>query len=250
MRGARLDLALVERGLFASREQAKRAIMAGCVTVDGQRLDKPAAEVRAGADLAVLERDPFVSRGGHKLAAALAHYGIVPTDAVALDVGAATGGFTDCLLQRGARRVYALDVGHGLLAARLRSDPRVVVLERLNARHLGAGQLPEPVDLITVDVSFISLRLVVPALLPHLRRDGSLLPMVKPQFEAGREQVAKGGVVRDETVRVGAIDRLERELHALGLETLGRVDNRVLGPAGNRECFLWLRWAGQPGSER
>ncbi|HQN40101.1 MAG TPA: TlyA family RNA methyltransferase, partial [Thermoanaerobaculia bacterium] len=162
----RLDQLLVERGLFASREQARRSVMAGAVEVDGRRVDKPGAAVDAAAALAVREREPFVSRGGRKLAGALDAFGIDPAGRVCLDIGASTGGFTDCLLQRGARRVYAFDVGHGLLDARLRADPRVVLRERFNARHLEPGDVPEPVALAVFDVSFISLLKVVPPAIP------------------------------------------------------------------------------------
>ena len=237
----RLDQLLVERGLFASREQARRAVMAGAVEVDGRRLDKPGTNVTEGAGLAVREREPFVSRAGRKLAGALDTFGIDPRDRVCLDVGASTGGFTDCLLQRGARRVFALDVGFGLLDARLRGDPRVVTIERVNARHLAADALPERVDLATVDVSFISLLKVVPALLPHLAPGADLVPLVKPQFEVGREAVGKGGIVRDERVRREIVERRATELAALGLDLLGSCDSPLPGADGNREAFLWLR---------
>ncbi len=165
----RLDQLLVERGLFPSREQARRAVMAGTVEVEGRRVDKPGTAVAVESRLAVLApKEPFVSRAGRKLAHALDHFGVDPAGWVCLDVGASTGGFTDCLLQRGAARVYAVDVGYGQLDLRLRNDPRVVVMERINARNLAPDALPEPCDLITIDVSFISLLKVVPALLPHL----------------------------------------------------------------------------------
>lgn len=237
----RLDQLLVERGLFASREQARRAVMAGAVEVDGRRLDKPGTSVAEGAGLAVREREPYVSRAGRKLAGALDHFGIDPGGRVCLDVGASTGGFTDCLLQRGALRVYALDVGYGLLDARLRADPRVVVIERVNARHLAPDAIPEPAGLITVDVSFISLLKVVPALLPHLPPGGDLVPLVKPQFEVGREAVGKGGIVRDEAVRRAIVERRGVDLAAFGLELLDSCDSILPGTDGNREAFLWLR---------
>ncbi|HZF08561.1 MAG TPA: TlyA family RNA methyltransferase [Thermoanaerobaculia bacterium] len=237
----RLDQLLVERGLFASREQARRAVMAGIVEVDGRRVDKAGTAVPEAARLAVLApREPFVSRAGRKLAAALDHFGVDPAGRVCLDVGASTGGFTDCLLQRGAARVYALDVGYGQLDARLRQDPRVVVLERVNARHLSPGDLPEPMHLMTVDVSFISLAKVVPALLPHLAPGGRLLPMIKPQFEAGRGQVGKGGILRDEARREQVIQAAAESLTGLGLTLLGRFDSPVAGMGGNREAFVLL----------
>lgn len=242
---SRLDQLLVERGLFPSREQARRAVMAGLVSVDGQRKDKPGAAVAAAALLEVAAREPFVSRAGRKLAHALDHFAIDPAGWACLDVGASTGGFTDCLLQRGARRVYALDVGYGQLDARLRGDPRVVVMERVNARHLAADALPEPCDLITVDVSFISLAKVVPALLPHLGRRGLLLPLIKPQFEAGRGAVGKGGILRDEVRRRQVIEDCASGLAALAgaaaLERIGLFDSPVAGSGGNREAFALLR---------
>lgn len=242
---SRLDQLLVERGLFPSREQARRAVMAGLVNVDGQRMDKPGAAVAAAARLEVAAREPYVSRAGRKLAHALDHFAIDPAGWACLDVGASTGGFTDCLLQRGARRVYALDVGYGQLDARLRGDPRVVVMERLNARHLPADALPEACDLITADVSFISLAKVVPALLPHLGKRGLLLPLIKPQFEAGRGAVGKGGILRDEARRRQVIEDCAVGLAALagpaGLERVGLFDSPVAGSGGNREAFALLR---------
>jgi len=265
---SRLDQLLVERGLFPSREQARRAVMAGLIRVDGRRMDKPGTAVGAAAALEVEEREPFVSRAGRKLAHALDHYGLDPAGWVCLDVGASTGGFTHCLLERGARRVYALDVGHGQLDPRLRHDPRVVVMERVNARHLAAGALPEPCDLITVDVSFISLLKVVPALLPHLRRPSAIVPngsagsaggyllaLIKPQFEAGRGAVGKGGILRDETLRRRVIEECAGRLAEIGetaaigdlgaaaaLELAGACfDSPVAGSGGNREAFALLR---------
>lgn len=240
----RLDQLLVERGLFPSREQARRAVMAGVVEVEGRRVDKPGTAVREEARVEVLApKEPFVSRAGRKLAHALDCFGVDPTGRVCLDVGASTGGFTDCLLQRGAARVYALDVGYGQLDQRLRNDPRVAVMDRVNARHLAAGDLPEPCDLITVDVSFISLLKVVPALLPHLAPQGLLLPMIKPQFEAGRGAVGKGGILRDEEVRRRVIRECVEGIAALGLAPLGVCDSAVAGSGGNREAFALFRWS-------
>jgi len=233
----RLDQLLAARGLFASREQARRAVMAGEVRVGGQVVDKPGTAVTDDAPVEVTARPPFVSRGGLKLAAALDHFGVDVTSLVCLDVGASTGGFTDCLLQRGASRVYALDVGRGQLEWRLRQDPRVIPIEGINARHLAADALPEPCDLVTVDVSFISLLKVVPALLPHLRPGGLLLTLVKPQFEAGRAAVGKGGIVRDEGVRRRVIDERVEQLAALGLDRRGLMDSPVAGAEGNVEAL-------------
>jgi 23S rRNA (cytidine1920-2'-O)/16S rRNA (cytidine1409-2'-O)-methyltransferase len=238
----RLDQLLVERGLFSSREQARRAVMAGTVEVEGRRVDKPGTAVALEARLAVLApKEPFVSRAGRKLAHALDHFGVDPAGTVCLDVGASTGGFTDCLLQRGAARVYAVDVGYGQLDLRLRNDPRVVVMERINARHLAPDALPEPCGLVTIDVSFISLLKVVPALLPHLAPGGLLLPMIKPQFEAGRGAVGKGGILREGEVRTRAITDCAAGISVLGLTPLGVFDSPVAGTGGNREAFALFR---------
>ncbi len=250
----RLDQLLVERGLFASREQARRAVMAGTVEVDGRRVDKPGTPVRGEVALKLAAaREPFASRAGRKLAGALDHFealhselgpgGLAPLVAgrVCLDVGASTGGFTDCLLQRGATRVYAVDVGYGQLDQRLRNDPRVVVMERINARYLAPGDLPEPCGLATVDVSFISLSKLVPALLALLAPGAFLLALVKPQFEAGRGAVGKGGILRREEVRRRVVEETAAGLAALGLEAWGLVDSEVAGVGGNREAFALLR---------
>ena len=248
----RLDQLLFQRGLFPSREKARRAVMAGSVLVDGRRVDKPGTATPEGAELSLLApAEPFVSRAGRKLAAALDHFALDPAGLTCLDVGASTGGFTDCLLQRGAARVYALDVGYGQLDYSLRNDPRVIVMERINARHLRPGDLPETCDLITVDVSFISLTKVVPALLTHLSPGGRLLPMIKPQFEAGRRQVGKGGIVRDQQVRRRVVDGRIADLESLGLVSLGVFDSPVTGTRGNRETFvLFERSALSRGAER
>lgn len=237
----RLDQLLVDRGLFASREQARRAVMAGAVLVGGRRVDKPGTAVAEEAPLELAAREPFVSRGGRKLAAALDRFAVDPTGWVCLDAGASTGGFTDCLLQRGAARVYAADVGYGQLDARLRADPRVVVMERLNLRHLAQDALAEKVRLIVADLSFISLLKVAPALLPHLEPGGLFLPLIKPQFEAGRGQVGKGGIVRDEAVRQSAIARIVAGLEELGLRHERTMDSPVEGAGGNREALALLR---------
>lgn len=238
----RLDQLLVDRGLFPSREQARRAVMAGQVEVAGRRVDKAGTPIDPAAAVTLIgPKEPFVSRAGRKLAGALDRLGLDPAGLVCLDVGASTGGFTDCLLQRGAARVYALDVGYGQLDARLRADPRVVVMERVNVRHLPGDALPERCDLATVDVSFISLAKVVPALVPHLAPDGRLLVLIKPQFEAGRGAVGKGGILRDEAVRRATVERVVGELGALGLEPLATFDSPVPGAGGNREAFALLR---------
>ena len=245
----RLDQLLVERGLFATREKARRAVMAGQVGVNGVRVDKPGSPMREDARLELSgAAEPFVSRAGGKLAAALEHFAVDPVGRRCLDVGASTGGFTDCLLQRGAAHVTALDVGYGLLDLKVRNDPRVEVRERINARYLAADAFDRPFDLIVVDVSFISLTKVVPALLAHLAPGGLLLPLIKPQFEVGRSGVGKGGLVRDEALRRSTIDLRASELAALGLELVGTYDSPVAGAEGNREAFALLRRpsAGEP----
>jgi 23S rRNA (cytidine1920-2'-O)/16S rRNA (cytidine1409-2'-O)-methyltransferase len=238
----RLDQLLFEKGLFASREKARRAVMAGVVLVDGQRIDKAGTPIKAEARLELVEdTEPFVSRAGRKLAHALDTFAVDPAGLACLDVGASTGGFTDCLLQRGARRVYAFDVGYGQLDARLRQDPRVVVRERINARNLTPADLPEKPELATVDVSFISLLKVVPALLPLLEPGGHLLTLVKPQFEAGRHQIGKGGIVRSEEIRRAVIDQRVAELEELGLVRHGLIDCELKGMEGNQEAFAYFR---------
>ena len=239
--GVRLDRLLVDLGLAPSRERAQRLILAGEVLVGDRPATKPGTMVAADAPLRI-RRPPsdYVSRGGEKLAGALDAFGLEVAGQVALDVGASTGGFTDCLLRRGARRVFALDVGYGQLAWTLRQDARVTVLERANARRLEAGMLAEAPDLATVDVSFISLALVLPAVAAVLRPRGSVVALVKPQFEAGRRQVGKGGVVRDPAVRAAAVARVRDDAQALGLTVHGESASVLPGPKGNREVFLWL----------
>lgn len=243
MKGAkkRLDQLLVERGLAESRAKAQALIRAGLVFVDGQRRDKPGTRVPEGAEIRVVSGPRYVSRGGEKLAAALDAFGIDPAGKVCLDVGASTGGFTDCLLQRGARKVYAVDVGKGLLHWRLRSDPRVVVREGVNARYLRREDIGEPVDLVTVDVSFISLRLVLPPLRRIVRPEGDVIVLVKPQFEAGRGKVGKGGVVRDPRVHREVVEGIARfAVDELGWAVAGALRSPLTGPAGNVEFFLHL----------
>lgn len=239
---SRLDQLLVGKGLFESRERARRAVMAGSVTVDGVPADKPGTAVPDTAHLEVVgPKEPFVSRGGRKLAYALDHFELDPTGWTCLDVGASTGGFTDCLLQRGATRVYALDVGRGQLDFKLRSDSRVVAMEGVNARYFEVESIAEPCQLVTVDVSFISLVKVVPALLPVLPPGGYLLTLIKPQFEVGKGLVGKGGVVRDESVRGRIIQERGEELASLGLVLMGIVDSEVVGAKGNREALALFR---------
>ncbi|MBI4915720.1 MAG: TlyA family RNA methyltransferase [Acidobacteria bacterium] len=239
---SRLDQFLVDRGLAPSRARAQSLILAGVVTVDGKRADKAGRSVAVDAAVEVVAADhPWVSRGGVKLAAALEAFALDVAGRRCLDVGASTGGFTDVLLQRGAVSVVALDVGRGQLDWRLRNDPRVEVREGVNARHLAAGDLPGTFGIVTVDVSFISLRLVLPALLPFLDPGGDLVCLVKPQFEAGREEVGRGGVVRNAAAREAAIAAVLVEAGRLGLGCRGRIPSPIAGPAGNVEELAWFR---------
>ncbi len=239
---SRLDVALVARGLAPTREKAQALILAGLVEVDGRRADKAGAAVDADARLEVAgPPHPYVSRGGVKLAAALDHFGIDPSGFVCLDVGASTGGFTDCLLQRGAARVYAVDVGRGQLDAKLRADPRVVAREKVNARRLSSVDVPERVDLAVADVSFISLRLILPAIVPLVNKGGRILVLVKPQFEAGRTEVPRGGVVRSERTQRRVVAEIETTGRELGLEVLGAIPSPILGARGNAEFLLEFR---------
>lgn len=240
-RKVRADVLLVERGLVPSRERARALILAGRVFSGERRVEKAGETLARESDLALRGEDhPFVSRGGVKLAGALDAWQLSPVDVVAADLGASTGGFTDCMLQRGARRVYAIDVGYGQLHDRLRRDPRVVVRERTNARHLRAGDLPEPMDWVVIDASFIGLAKLLPAAIALLGARGEIVALVKPQFEAGRAAVQKGGVVRDPEVRARAIEHVCDVGRQLGLELRGQTDAVLEGPAGNRECFVWF----------
>jgi 23S rRNA (cytidine1920-2'-O)/16S rRNA (cytidine1409-2'-O)-methyltransferase len=237
----RLDLLLVERGLAPSRERARRLIMAGAVLVDDRPVTKAGADVADDAAVRLRTADsPYVSRGGEKLAGALAVFPVDPRGRVALDVGASTGGFTDCLLQRGAARVYAVDVGYGQLAWTLRQDPRVAVRERTNARALAPGTLPEVPDLAVIDVSFIALAKVLSAVTAVLAPAADVVALVKPQFEVGRGRVGKGGVVRDPALRAEAVAGVRTAAAALGWSIRGEAESVLPGPKGNREVFLWL----------
>jgi len=244
----RLDVLLARRGLAPSRARAQALILEGRVRVDGRPVTKAGAQVAEDANVELATPDhPFVSRGALKLEAALDAFAVDPAGCDCLDVGASTGGFTDLLLARGARRVIALDVGRGQLDWKLRTHPRVIVMEGVNARHLAPGDLPFPVSLAVVDVAFISLRLVVPAILPHLEPGGTLVCLVKPQFEAGREQVGRGGIVRDEAVRRQVIDGTVAALVSLGLKLVGVVPSPITGQKGNREELAVFRRPAAPG---
>jgi 23S rRNA (cytidine1920-2'-O)/16S rRNA (cytidine1409-2'-O)-methyltransferase len=245
-KGQRLDVLLVERGLAPSRERARALILAGQVRVDGAVVSKAGTPVPDRAQIDLIGRDhPYVGRGGLKLAHALDAFGISAAGVTALDIGASTGGFTDVLLQRGAARVVALDVGHGQLDWKLRNDPRVIVLERVNARALTPDHLPPDArlfPLVTIDVSFISLRHIFPVLPPLLLPDADVIALVKPQFEAGRAEVGKGGIVRDGAVHARVIEEVASAADALGLKRAGLADSPIAGMEGNREFLLHLKW--------
>ncbi|HSH15904.1 MAG TPA: TlyA family RNA methyltransferase [Verrucomicrobiae bacterium] len=241
----RLDQALVDRGLCESREQAKRAVMAGSVRVNGHPAGKPSQWIRADDRVELLAGDKFVSRGGLKLEHALTEFEIDPTGLTAIDLGASTGGFTDCLLQRGTTRVFAIDVGQGQLAWKLRQDSRVVVMEKTNARHLTPASFPHPfapVDLIVVDCSFISLRSVLPPVLSLLRDGGRVIALIKPQFEAGKAEADRGrGVISDPVVHQRVIDELRAFICAEPPLRWARLtESPILGPAGNKEFLVLL----------
>lgn len=236
----RLDILVMQRGLAESREKARAIIMAGEVTVDGAVIDKPGTRVVSQAQIDVRVKPRFVSRGGEKLDAALDAFAIDAAGRTCADVGASTGGFTDCLLQRGAARVYAIDVGYGQLAFTLRQDSRVVTLERTNARYLEA--LPEPVSLAVVDASFISLRLLLPTMARWLTSPAYVIPLIKPQFEAGRQDVGKGGVVRDSAVHARVIHEVFAAAESIGYRPRGVIRSPLLGPAGNTEFLGLLSW--------
>jgi len=234
----RLDRLIVERGLAESREKAQALIMAGQVRVNRQKAAKPGQSVDAACQVEVLARPPFVSRGGLKLAAALRHFAIEVTGATCFDIGCSTGGFTDCLLQSGAARVHAIDVGYGQIDWKLRTDPRVVLHEGINARDLKFEDVCESADLIVCDVSFISVTLILPAAVPLLRPAGQMVILIKPQFEVGRGQVGKGGIVRDPQLHQAACERVAVAVHELGFAT-GMVESPILGAKGNKEFLLY-----------
>jgi 23S rRNA (cytidine1920-2'-O)/16S rRNA (cytidine1409-2'-O)-methyltransferase len=239
----RLDVLLTERGLTESREQARRLIMAGAVVVDEQRVDKPGAFIAPDAILRIKEeaRAPYVSRGGQKLEAALRAFNLDVTDVIALDVGASTGGFTDCLLQHGAAKVFAVDVGYGQLAWSLRQDPRVINLERRNIRTLSPAELSETPSLAVIDASFISLALVIPPVLRLLTPQGRIVALIKPQFEVGKGRVGKGGVVRDPALHAEVVEKISAQAHAWQVDILGVIESPLLGPKGNKEFLLYLQ---------
>src|SRR5256714_2221743 len=238
---ARLDTFLVDRGFFPSREQAQRAIMAGEIRVGEAVIDKASAKVASDAAVSVRAPAPFVGRGGVKLEGALAHFGLEVNGLTALDIGASTGGFTDCLLQRGATKGYAIDVGHGQLAWKIRNDPRVIVREKLNARFLSRADVPEPIDLCVVDVSFISLTLILPNAFELVTPNGMILALIKPQFELQAADVGRGGIVRDAALHEKAQGKIRQLVANAGREAFGNVPSQITGTEGNQEFFICAR---------
>ena len=233
----RIDQLLVERGLAESRQKAQALILAGSVLVNKQKAEKPGQTVPAGAEIQLLDQLPFVSRGGLKLDAALSQFGVDVTGAVCIDIGSSTGGFTDCLLQRGAAKVYSVDVGSTQLDWKIRTDPRVVVKDHTNARHLTPAGIGEPCRLAVCDVSFISATLIVPVIPPLLTPDGEMIILIKPQFEVGRQDVGKGGIVRDPELHASACRKVQDAVEGLGFHT-ALIDSPIQGAEGNREFLL------------
>ncbi|MCC7165143.1 MAG: TlyA family RNA methyltransferase [Anaerolineae bacterium] len=236
----RLDVLLVERGLAETRERAQALISTGEISISGRVMDKPSTQVDETVDITLRAPLPYVSRGGYKLAGALDAFGVSPEGLVCADIGASTGGFTDVLLQRGASKVYAIDVGYGQLAWKLRTDPRVVVMDRVNARYL--DRLPEPIDLVVIDVSFISLEHILRAA-PRLVKPGAgkIVALIKPQFESGRDQVGRGGIVRDPRVHEQVREKIVRFSEQLGLEVGGVIESPIAGTEGNVEFLIYLQ---------
>ncbi len=239
MKKQRIDQLLVTRGYYPTRERAKRAIMAGLVRAEGIPSLKPGMQVAEDINFILKEQEKFVSRGGYKIEEAINAFDLCIDKKVVLDLGASTGGFTDCLLQCGAQKVYAVDVGKGILDWSLRNDDRVVVIEETNARYLKPEDIPEQVDVVSADVSFISLKKVIPAALPILKEKGWVLALVKPQFEAGKDQVGKNGVVRDEKLISRILEDMVDFFTQHGLQVNGQVRSPILGPKGNKEYMLW-----------
>ena len=237
-----LDKLLVDKGFVQSRERAKTIILAGMVMVGDQMVDKAGTLVERDSRIRLMERDhPYVSRGGLKLEEALREFRLDPRGKVAMDIGASTGGFTDCLLQKGVEKVYAVDVGYGQLAWKLRQDPRVVNLERKNIRYLKPQEIGEKVDLVVIDTSFISVEKFLPNLIPMVREGGEIVALLKPQFEVGKGEVGKGGVVRDKRKHREVLDRISRFSESIGLQVRGTVESPLPGPKGNREFFIYLQ---------
>lgn len=237
----RLDKLLVDKGIIKSRERARSLIMEGKVRVAGLASLKPGSMVDVSSDIALMEDDiPFVGRGGVKLSSALDFFGVDPSGMTAIDIGCSTGGFTDCLLQRLARKVYAVDVGYGQFDWSLRHDPRVVLLEKTNIRYLEKSSVPDPIDLAVIDVSFISLLKVLPRAFEFLGEKGKVIALIKPQFEVGREMVGKGGIVKDEASRFSAISRISEGAEGIGFGVIGTCESPIRGQKGNIEYFIYL----------
>lgn len=237
---SRLDKLLLEKGLASSRERAQALIMEGKVVVNSMPATKAGSMFGPDINIELKGADmPYVSRGGLKLEAALNHFGVALEGKIALDAGASTGGFTDCMLQRGAEKVYCVDVGYGQLAWKLRQDPRVVLIERTNIRYIENDKLPEPIDIAVIDVSFISLTLVVPKTLEFLKDSGEIIALIKPQFEVGKGEVDKGGIVRDELKRQSAVEKIRMHFESLGLQNIGIIQSPILGQKGNAEYLIY-----------
>jgi 23S rRNA (cytidine1920-2'-O)/16S rRNA (cytidine1409-2'-O)-methyltransferase len=242
VRKERFDKLLVEKGMVQSRERARALIMEGKVSVEGKRIDKPGTMINAEALLQLQGGDSlYVGRGGEKMEGALRAFGINPEGMIVMDIGASTGGFTDCILQKGAKKVYAVDVGYGQLAWKLQKDLRVVNLERRNTRYLKREEVQEETDLILIDTSFISIEKFLPHLLGFLKEGGSLICLIKPQFEVGKGEVGKGGVVKDKALHEKVINRISTFSQRLGLKVLGITESPLLGPKGNKEFFIYLK---------
>jgi len=238
----RLDVFLVERGFFESRARAQAAILAGSVLVNGQKVKSSGQKVDESAEIKIIgDTNPYVSRGGLKLEGALKAFAFDVKDAVALDVGISTGGFADCLLQHGAKKIYGVDVGYGQLAWKLRQDERVVIFERSNIRFLDKSKIPEPIGIATIDVSFISLTLVIPKIVEIIKDGGYILALIKPQFELSKQDVKRGGVVRDKELQLAAVNKIEGFSKSSGLEVRGVAPSAILGPKGNQEYFILLK---------
>jgi 23S rRNA (cytidine1920-2'-O)/16S rRNA (cytidine1409-2'-O)-methyltransferase len=241
LKKTRIDAVLVDRGFFPSREQAQRAIMAGQVRVGDAVVDKASAMIEPDIPVTVNRSPAYVGRGGLKLEGALRHFAIDAAGLTALDIGASTGGFTDCLLQHGAKKVYAIDVGHGQLAWKIRNDPRVVVREKMNARYLSRADIPEPMDLCVIDVSFISLTLILPNAFESVTANGMILALIKPQFELQASDVGNGGIVREPALHTKAQEKIRQFVVNAGHEVIGIVPSEITGTDGNQEFFICVR---------
>lgn len=239
---SRLDKILVDRGIAPSRERAQAFVMEGRVFVDGIAVTKAGSMIDADANIELKGEDiPYVSRGGLKLEAAIKHFNISLKDKIAMDVGSSTGGFTDCMLQNGAKKIYCIDVGYGQLAWKLRQDPRVVLIEKTNIRYLQREKIPDEIDIATIDVSFISLEKVVPNIQRFLKESGEIIALIKPQFEVGKGEVNKGGIVKDEAKRLRAVNYVKESLESLGLKTIGIIPSPIPGQKGNIEYLIYMK---------